>query len=262
MRYETPQESAEGHAVRVKILGCGDAFGSGGQLNTCFLVDRGASSFLIDCGASAMISIRRFDLDPNQVAAIVLSHLHADHFGGVPAFILDAQLISRRTRPLLIAGPQGLAARLQALMEAHYPGSSIVERKFPIELIELVGETPTGIGTLGLTVTGFTVRHPSGTASLALRCECDRRIVSYTGDTEWVDALVAAGRNADLFIAEAYWYERKIRFHLDYATLREQLPRIGAKRVLLTHMSADMLARISQLQGCEIASDGLTLEIA
>jgi ribonuclease BN (tRNA processing enzyme) len=251
-----------GNAVRVKILGCGDAFGSGGRLNTCFLLERGASSFLIDCGASAMISIRRFDVDPDQVAAIVLSHLHADHFGGVPSFILDAQLISKRTRPLLIAGPRGLGLRLQALMEAHYPGSSKIERKFPIELIELAPETPARFGTLELTVTGFAVLHPSGTPSLALRCECDGRIVTYTGDTEWVDALVAAGRNADLLIAEAYWYERKIRFHLDYATLREKLPLIGAKRVLLTHMSADMLARVSQVQGCEIASDGLALEIS
>jgi ribonuclease BN (tRNA processing enzyme) len=69
--------------MHVKFLGCGDAFGSGGRLNTCFLVNRGDASFLIDCGASAMISIRRFGIDPNSVGAIVLSHLHADHFGGL-----------------------------------------------------------------------------------------------------------------------------------------------------------------------------------
>jgi ribonuclease BN (tRNA processing enzyme) len=248
-------------ALRVKILGCGDAFGSGGRLNTCFLADRGPSSFLIDCGASVMISMRRFEVDPNQIAAIVLSHLHADHFGGVPAFILDGQFISRRTRPLVVAGPPGLPDRLADLMEAHFPGSSRIERKFPIELIELPPGVPTRIGAIDLSVTAYTVLHPSGTPSLALRCECDGRIVSYTGDTEWVDALVTAGRNADLLIAEAYWYERKIRFHLDYATLREKLPLIGARRVLLTHISAEMLSRVSDVEGCEIASDGLVVEI-
>jgi ribonuclease BN (tRNA processing enzyme) len=75
---------AGGNPVQLKVLGCGDAFGSGGRLNTCFWFDRGEDSFLIDCGASAMISIRRFGVDPNNILAIVLSHLHADHFGGLP----------------------------------------------------------------------------------------------------------------------------------------------------------------------------------
>jgi ribonuclease BN (tRNA processing enzyme) len=124
--------------VRIRFLGCGDAFGSGGRLNTRFLVDRrNASCFLIDCGASAMVSIRRFGIDPNRIDAIVLSHLHVDHFGGLPTFILDAQLVSRRARPLTIAGPKGLAARLDSLIEAHFPGSVKVDRRFPIELIEI-----------------------------------------------------------------------------------------------------------------------------
>jgi ribonuclease BN (tRNA processing enzyme) len=247
--------------MHVKFLGCGDAFGSGGRLNTCFLVKREGASFLIDCGASAMISIRRFGVDPNGIAAIVLSHLHADHFGGLPAFILDAQLVSRRTRPLLIAGPKGLPARLDALMEAHFPGSTSVQRKFPVELIELSPELVTDIGSTGICISGHAVRHPSGTPSLALRVRCDGRTLSYTGDTEWVDTLLAACRDADLLIAEAYYFERKVPFHLDYATLRENLPMIGAKRVVLTHMSPDMLGKISDVQDCEAAYDGLEIEI-
>lgn len=247
--------------MKLRFLGSGDAFGSGGRLNTCFHVDRGSESVLIDCGASAMIAIRRFGIDPNAIGTIVLSHLHGDHFGGLPFFILDAQLVSLRERPLVIAGPQGLAARLDALMEAMFPGSTKATRKFPIELAELSPAVPTAIGKGAIQVTGFVVSHPSGTDSLALRIACDGRIVAYTGDTEWVDTLVAAGAGADLLIAEAYWYERKVRFHLDFATLRANLPRIGAKRVAVTHMSPDMLTRLDDLGGIEPAYDGLTLEI-
>jgi len=176
--------------MRVKVLGCGDAFGSGGRLNTCFLVDRGNSdNILIDCGASAMISIRRFGIDPNNISAILLSHLHADHFGGLPSIILDAQLVSRRTRPLIIAGPRGLPTRLEALMEAHFPGSSKVQRKFPVHIVELAPGSPTRLEAPGVTVSVFEVKHPSGTPSLALRLHCDGKTVAYTGDTEWVDAL-------------------------------------------------------------------------
>jgi ribonuclease BN (tRNA processing enzyme) len=249
-------------ALRLRILGCGDAFGSGGRLNACFLVERGEASFLIDCGASAMISIRRFAVDPNLISAILLSHLHADHFGGLPSFILDAQLVSGRTRPLVIAGPQGLAGRLEALMEAHFPGSSKVQRKFPVEQIELTAGMATRIDAIETTVTAHTVSHPSGTPSLALRIACDGRTIGYTGDTEWVDALLDVGRDTDLLMSEAYWYDRKVRYHLDYATLREKLPLIGAKRVLLTHMSPDMVQRGPNFDGCEAASDGLVIDIA
>jgi ribonuclease BN (tRNA processing enzyme) len=247
--------------VRLKVLGCGDAFGSGGRLNTCFLIERGSASILIDCGASAMISIRRFGADPNQIAAILLSHLHADHFGGLPSFILDAQFVSRRTEPLTIAGPQGLPSRLDALMEAHFPGSSNAKRKFPIYIIELAPEQQTSIGNGLAAVTGYEVIHPSGTPSLALRVECGGKTIAYTGDTAWTGNLVKAGAGADLFICEAYFYDRKVPFHLDYQTLSENLPLIGAKRVLLTHMSADMLQQVSNVQGCEAAHDGLEIEL-
>jgi ribonuclease BN (tRNA processing enzyme) len=167
--------------MRIKFLGSGDAFGSGGRMNACFFVDRGEDSFLIDCGASSMIAIRQFDVDPNTIGTILLSHLHGDHFGGLPFFILDGQMVSRRTRPLVIVGPQGLRTRLDALMDAMFPGSSQVERKFAIELVELKPEVPAMAGSRGPTVTGYPVVHPSGTPSLALRIECDGKVIAYTG---------------------------------------------------------------------------------
>jgi ribonuclease BN (tRNA processing enzyme) len=209
-----------------------------------------------------MISIRRFGVDPNHILAIVLSHLHADHFGGLPAFILDAQLISRRTRPLVIVGPEGLTLRLEALMEAHYPGSSKVKRIFPVEIVELAPEVQANIAAGLASVTGYEVVHPSGTPSLALRIEKSGKIIAYTGDTEWAGTLIKAGRDADLLICEAYQYDKKVPFHLDYGTLREMLPLIAAKRVLLTHMSAEMLRHIPEVQGYEVADDGLDIELA
>src|SRR5260370_22827529 len=197
-----PNKVAEALPVYMKFVGCGDAFGSGGRLNTCFLVDRRNASFLIDCGASAMISMRRLGVDPNGIDAMILSHLHVDHFGGLPSFILDAQLVSRRTRPLMIAGPKGLGARLDALMEAHFPGSTNVKRKFPVELIEISPDRPVDLGSTAVCVSGVVVSHPSGTPSLALRIECDGKILAYTADTEWVDALLEVVHKGDLLMSE------------------------------------------------------------
>ena len=248
--------------MHLHFLGTGDAFGSGGRFNTCFLVERGEASLLIDCGASSLIAMRRFGVDPNSIAAILISHLHGDHFGGLPFFILDAQIVSRRTRPLSILGPQGMAARAEALMEAAFPGSWKAARGFELQMVEIEIRERTPIAAADAAVTGFLMRHPSGAPSLALRCECDGRVIAYSGDTEWTDELVAAGRAADLLIAEASGFERPIPFHLTYATLRENLPRIGARRVVLTHMSNDMLGRdAGAFPDCERAFDGMRIEV-
>ena len=244
--------------MQLQFLGSGDAFGSGGRLNTCFHVRDAAGAFLIDCGASAMIAIRKYEVDPNGIRAILISHLHGDHFGGLPFFLLDAQLVSRRTAPLVIAGPPGLRERLTAAMENSFPGSSQVERRFPVEISELEAGKPHDIA--GIAVTPFVVRHASGAPPFALRLKVDDRLICYSGDTEWVDALRDAAKGADLFIAEAYFFDRPTKFHLDYATLARHLPEIGAKRVILTHMSRDMLARVADV-GCEMADDGMIVAL-
>lgn len=238
--------------MKLRILGCGDAFASGGRFNTCFHIEASATRFLIDCGASALIAMRRFGVDPNAIETVLLTHLHGDHYGGLPFLILDAQLVSRRASPLTIAGPPGLCERLPALMEAMFPGSSTTERKFPLRLIEIDPEGPTEVN--GTCVSAFPVKHPSGSPSYALRVACEDKVICYTGDTEWVDALIPAARGADLFIAEAYTAKRLVRYHLDWMTLRRRLPEIAAKSVLLTHMSPDMLGHTPE--GCEAAEDG------
>lgn len=86
--------------MHLTFLGTADAFGSGGRFNTCFLLDTGDERALIDCGASSMIALKRAGIDPNDIGTILVTHLHADHFGGLPFFILDAQFNAKRRRAL------------------------------------------------------------------------------------------------------------------------------------------------------------------
>lgn len=244
--------------MRVQFLGCGDAFGSGGRFNTCFHVSGGDGTFLIDCGASSMIAMRKFGVDPNGIASIFITHLHGDHFAGLPFFILDAQLVSRRAAPLTIAGPPGLEERLGVTMEALFPGSMAVERKFAVDIIELAPEERRVV--TGVAVTPYRVRHACGAPPFALRLEAGGKVVTYSGDTEWTEALIPAARAADLFIAEAYFHDKKIRHHLDWQSLAPHLDAIGAKRLVLTHFSPDMLARLGELPA-EAAEDGKVIEL-
>jgi ribonuclease BN (tRNA processing enzyme) len=244
-------------AVTLRFLGSGDAFGSGGRFQTCMHLSGADGAALIDCGASSLIAMKRDGVDPGEVSAVLLSHLHGDHFGGVPFLILDAQF-ARRTQPLLVAGPPGVRTRVEAAMEVLFPGSTSVQRKFDVEFIELAERQPTRVGPA--TVTGFPVVHASGAPPYALRVEYGGRTIAYSGDTEWTESLIEAARGADLFVCEAYMFDRPVRFHLDYKTIEAQAERLGAGRIILTHMGRDMLARESEAR-FERAHDGLVVTL-
>jgi ribonuclease BN (tRNA processing enzyme) len=241
--------------VKVRFLGSGDAFGSGGRFQTCIHVESGASQLLLDCGASSLIAMRRFGVDPQAIDTVILSHLHGDHFGGVPFLVLDGQF-KRRTRPLLVAGPPGVEKRVREAMEVFFPGSTRIERKFETRFVELADRVAVEVGPVH--VTGYEVSHASGAPPFALRITGEGKVVTYSGDTEWTESLVDAAQGADLFIAEALSYDRRIRYHLDLATLLEHRSRLDCRRLIVTHMGEDVLARLDGL-AVEAAEDGKQL---
>jgi ribonuclease BN (tRNA processing enzyme) len=244
--------------VRIRVLGCGDAFGSGGRLQTCFAVSVGAERFLIDCGATALIGMRRFGVDPARIDAILVSHLHGDHFGGLPFFLLHAHHAAKRTRPLVIAGPAGVEARVKGALQVLFAGAEQVAWRFPLEFVELKSGATAAVRSL--CVQAQQVAHPSGSPSLGLRIAVGGRTIAYSGDTEWTEALVPLARDADLFICECYGFDRPMASHLSYRELEAHLDELGAKRLLLTHLGEEMLARLDEV-ALETAGDGLLIEL-
>lgn len=244
--------------MRVQFVGSGDAFGSGGRWQTCIHLAGGDQVMLVDCGATSLAALKAQGLDPSAVGAVVISHLHGDHFGGLPFLVLDGQF-SGRSAPLLVAGPPGTRARLAQAMETLFPGSSQARRRFEVEVTELATDgTPAELGSA--TVRGWEVVHACGAPPLALRVELGGASFAYSGDTQWTPTLIAASREADLFASEAYTFDRPIRYHLDYATLSEHRDDIGAERVILTHMSADMLGRLADAD-LPAAYDGMIINL-
>ena len=215
--------------MQLQFIGCGDALGSGGRANTCFHVTGEQSNFLIDCGASSLPAMKRLGVTRDAIDLILITHFHGDHFGGLPFFLLDAQF-TRRTRPLVIAGPLGIEMRLKNLMEALFEHSSKTKQRFDLSVVSFKpGETQT-FGAVK--VTPFPVVHGlSGGPFLAYRVEAEGRVIAYSADTEWTDRLIPAARGADLFIAEAYYYDRIVKNHLSLKTLEAHLPEINAKRL-------------------------------
>lgn len=242
--------------VKVRFLGSGDAFASGGRLQACIHVEAGSASFLLDCGATTLYAMKRLGVHPSSIDAIFLTHLHGDHFGGIPFFLLEAQLVSKRDRPLLILGPPTTAERVRKAMEALFPGSSGMDFRYPVEYVEFTDRKP--IDWREVRVTPYPVVHGSGAPPYALRVECAGKIIAYSGDTEWTDGLIEAARHADLFICEAYSLEKKMKFHIDLPTLMEHREEIQCRRLVLTHMSEDVLSRVCGMD-LESAEDGKSI---
>ena len=247
--------------MKLTVVGSGDAFGSGGRFNTCFLLETARATLLVDCGASSLVALKAHGLDPNSIDGIVLSHLHGDHFGAIPFFLLDAQFLARRAGPLLIAGPPGTRARLDALMEVFFPKSTANKWRFDWSVLEIEVGRPTDV--LGHSVTTAEVDHYSGAPSTALRISDGQALFAYSGDTEWVETLVSVADGADLFIVECYGYSGLMTGHLTWEVIKARLPDLRARRIMVTHMSPAMLARCDEVHaaGVLVAEDGLVVKI-
>jgi len=247
--------------VTVTFAGSGDAFGSGGRHQACIHL-RGpgdTAPVLLDCGATSLSALRRCGLDPGEIAAVFVSHLHGDHFGGIPFLILNAQFAGR-TSPLTVIGPAGTARRLAGLMECMFPGSSGVRRRFAVDTAELrPGDTITAAGVRAV---AFPADHPSGAdgPALALRLAFGATVIGYTGDTAWTDALTEIAAGADLLIAEAYYPAKNVPYHLRHEDLVAHRDQLASRRTVLTHMSAEMLEHLDQAR-FDTAADGLVLQI-
>ncbi len=258
-----PVSSPDAAPVTVTFAGSGDAFGSGGRYQACIHLrgPGGAAPVLLDCGATSLSALRRCGLDPGEVAAVFVSHLHGDHFGGLPFLILNGQF-ARRADPLTVVGPPGIARRLPELMECTFPGSSTAARRFGVDVVELSPDRGQAVTAAGVRAVAFRADHPSGRdgPSLALRLTVGGKVIGYTGDTAWTDALIEVAAGADLLIAEAYYRDKHVPYHLRHADLVAHGEQLASRRIVLTHMSADMLDHLDQAR-FETASDGLVLQI-
>ncbi|HUU24674.1 MAG TPA: MBL fold metallo-hydrolase [Methyloceanibacter sp.] len=247
--------------MQLTVIGCGDAFGAGSRLQTSFCVRSSVSTFLIDCGATSLIGMHRLGISPNDIDTVFVSHLHGDHFGGLPWLLIDAKYVSKRTRPLVVAGPKGIEARFVVLAEALYPNATTAERGFDLVFVEYEENTQLEFG--GVAVIPFEVHHPSGAPPYALRLKVDDRVIAFTGDTGWVEVLFEVARDADLYISECFQYDVKLPIHLDYRTIDANYEKLGAKQILLTHMGEGMLAEIAKVDMSRymIAEDGMTIDL-
>jgi ribonuclease BN (tRNA processing enzyme) len=242
--------------VRVQFLGSGSAFSDGGRANAAIHVTAPGVSLLLDCGGSALPAIKKH-IDPATIDAIAVTHLHGDHFGGIPFLVIEQHFTGRK-KPLVAGGPPSLEQRIRAEEQALYPdffGPTTLG--FPFTTVVL-GAEPTELG--GARVTALPVRHVRLAEPHGLRVDVGGKLIAYSGDARWTEHLAAVAKGADLFICEATFFEREDPSHISYRTLMAHREEFRAKRIVLTHLGAETLAHLTDLE-LEHAVDGAVIEI-
>jgi len=245
-------------STRVKFLGTGDAFNTRAQCHACHLVRSDSATVLLDCGPSALLALKREGLSADDIDTVLLSHLHGDHFAGVPFLLLASVYDTPRQRPLTVVGPPGTRERIDALYGTLYKEISQRPLPFPFHCIETAGGEPIELD--GLIASGFRVPHQEREVSLGLRVELDGKTILYSGDTGWTEDLVEQSRETDLFICECCFYETRVDFHLDYPQIREHRDRFGCKKLVLTHVGREVIAHLDEIADT-ISIDGMEIEI-
>ncbi len=242
----------------VTFLGIGDAFSACGNHQSAYLLQGDSATVLLDCGSAALTSMKRHGIDVQTVDLILLSHLHGDHFAGLPYLFLEYIYEQRRERPLHIAGPPGTEERVWALYRAAYRELSLNGLPFRLQFTEMVPQQRVGFGAVS--VDPFRVPHQETEISLGMRVSVAGRTILYSGDTGWTEELIPQSQGADLFICECCFFESRIPVHLDYPRIAEHRSRFGARRMILTHLGREVLARRAEVE-VELASEGLKIEI-
>src|SRR5262245_37913277 len=201
-------------AARVTFLGAGDAFSAGGRCMAAYLVEAPAATLLLDCGATTLLALKRLGLNADGIDAVVISHLHGDHFAGLPFLFLEYIYNRPRRRPLLIAGPPGTRERVLAVFQAMY--RELAARPIPFEVNYLEMQPDAAVQIAACRVHPFRVPHQEKEISLGMRVEIGGRTLLYSGDSGWTEAFVEHSRGVDLFICECCYFETRVDFHLDY----------------------------------------------
>ena len=240
-------------SVEVTFLGTGSASAPAGRSHSCVLVRDGTTTLLLDCGSAALPPITRA-IDPSTIDAVLVSHLHGDHFGGIP-FLLMHQAYAGRTRPLVIAGPGQLERRVRDVAIALYPDFYAHPAPYRVDFIAF---GPGELDIAGARVAAHPVIHLPGSDPHGLRVRLGGKLIAYSGDAEWSDAIPALAAGADLFVCESTTYTSHWPGHLSALELEAHRSELHCSRILLTHLGPEAVAHRDQLP-FEVAEDGMTV---
>ncbi len=245
--------------VTLTILGTGDAFASGGRAQAGYLLEAGGKRILLEAGPGLLMEMKRHGIEADSLDAIVISHLHGDHFGGLPFLFLEYMWERPRKHPLIIAGPKNLEKRTWILMRTMFSRFNIKSLRTKVKWLVL--EPGKRVKLAGVKLSSIRSPHTKPDVSLSVKIAANGKTFVFSGDTGWNDELVDFSAGANLLLCECTYFESDhLRFHMNYPELRRNLDRFDVKRMVLTHLGRETINHTREIE-IEMGFDGMKLEI-
>jgi ribonuclease BN (tRNA processing enzyme) len=233
----------EAEGLRLDVVGAGPAYTDRpGAAGAAYLVRDGSTAILLDLGQGAFPRLAGL-IDPATLDAILISHLHPDHFIDLVSMRHFLRWGPHHPRRVRVVGPQGLGDRLDALHAE--PGFSAAALD-----IELLVPGSARIGTLAVDVARVTHNGDS----FAFRVGRDRAPgLVYSGDCGRADDLDPLLKPGDTLLCEVSFGPGPVpsdAAHLDGPAVGALAARTGTTSVLLTHllMSFDEAATVASVR--------------
>lgn len=247
--------------LTLTVLGSGDPFGSGGRNQSGYLIQAGESRWLLDCGVTTLVALKRLGVDPASLDLVLLTHLHGDHVAGLPLLYHEFQHLRRRASPLGVAGPRGVKTRVEGIYRVLFPFKPGNGRRFRVVYKVLSPNRPfMPAGPGGPQVFPFPVRHQGNRMNFGYRIRWRGRELAYSGDTGWFPALPERVRGAHLFVCECTHAAKQSEKHLSLSELRANRRGLDVGTLLLTHLGPELACR-RRIPGFKLARDGMTIRV-
>ncbi len=228
--------------VKVIFLGTGNAFNQGGRSSSCYLV-QGSKNILLDAGPQVLPGIYGYGLKPSDIDVIALSHLHADHMGGLPFMMLDDKWITKREKPIDVLVPKGGPDLIERICSVYYSQEEVdhIASVFRYTIFE-VGNT---VEINGVTFEALPALHSAEPKMIFMTI--DGKSIGYSGDSAYLEESILKLLEADITIHECTSFNISIPNHVNYEELSEKISNLAnlgrvsaSKKIYLSHVDESM----------------------
>jgi len=264
--------------MRLTVLGKSPSWQDAGGACSGYLVEEGDVKLLIDCGNGVFAKLRE-RVDYVDVDAVLLSHLHADHFLDLVPFAY-ALTYAPRQQPVPVDGWPGTAD--PAKPELHVPhgaretfrrvvgawgNDDLIEKAFELREYDPASEIEVG----PIRITFQPVPHFTETFAMSISSTNGSGRIVYGADSSPTEALTEFAREADLMLVEATLPRPErtgMRGHLTPEEAGGHAKGAAAKRLVLVHISDELDANWARDEAAqafggpvEVATEGAVFEV-
>ncbi|MFX1250145.1 MAG: MBL fold metallo-hydrolase [Promethearchaeota archaeon] len=224
--------------ITLTFLGTGNAFSDQGRYNTSIYVEWILNqSILIDCSPITVCHIKKMGISLNELKYVFISHLHGDHFLGLPLLLLEYSYRKRaEDNPLVVIGPSDTKETIETIFKLVFPNTELPK----LEYIVARDKQEDQCGEILFKT--FQMTHIGVKEAFGYRVNVGDKIIGYSGDTGPCDNVFNIAKGTDLFIVECDAFETETSFHMNYKRIEKDLPRIKSKKIILIHLGIEMLA--------------------